>query len=191
MAPRNPDEIQAAIDAARRIAIIGSPGAGKSTLARAIGARTGLPVIHLDQLHWEPGWTEPEERVWQARVAQAAEGERWIIDGNYGGTMETRFARADLVLWLDFPTALCLWRIGKRIARGYGRVRADMAPGCPEKLDWSFLSYVARFRRDGRPRLLAALPEATGTVIRIERPRIADALLPKRGDQRAASRSPA
>lgn len=184
MAARNPEQILAAIDAARRIAIIGSPGSGKSTLSRALAARTGLPLVHLDQLHWEAGWTEPEESVWRARVARAAEGESWIIDGNYGGTMAPRLARADLVLWLDFPTALCLWRLGKRIAGGYGRVRPDMAEGCPEKLDWGFVWYVARFRRDGRVRLLAALPSATGRVIQIERPAMLDALQASRGTKR-------
>lgn len=184
MAPRNPEQILAAIDAARRIAIIGSPGSGKSTLSRALAARTGLPLVHLDQLHWEAGWTEPEESVWRARVARAAEGESWIIDGNYGGTMAPRLARADLVLWLDFPTALCLWRLGKRIAGNYGRVRPDMTEGCPEKLDWGFVWYVARFRRDGRSRLLAALPSATGRVIQIERPAVLDALQASRGTKR-------
>lgn len=168
MAPRNPEQILEAIDGAERIAIVGSPGAGKSTLARALAERTGLPLVHLDQLHWEAGWTEPEESVWQARVTAAAEGERWIIDGNYGSTFAPRLARADLVLWLDLPTALCLSRVIRRALAGWGRVRPDMAPGCPERLDPAFLLYVARFRRDGRRRLLLALERAAGPVIQIE-----------------------
>lgn len=163
MAERNPS-LLAAIDAARRIAIIGSPGAGKSTLARALAARTGLPLVHLDQLHWRAGWTAPPEPEWQARVRAAAEGERWIIDGNYGTTLAPRLARAELVLWLDPPTALCLWRVATRIAGQWGRVRADMAPGCPERLDWRFLRYVACFRRDSRPALVAEVERAAGRV---------------------------
>lgn len=176
MAMAKPDDILDAVHKAARIAIVGSPGAGKSTLARALAARTGLPLVHLDQLHWQPGWTEPEEDEWQARVAAAAAGERWIIDGNYGSTFAPRLARADLVLWLDMPTSLCLWRVTARAVRGWGQVRPDMAAGCPEQLDPAFLLYVARFRADGRPRLMAALEGISAPVMRIRSARTLSAL---------------
>lgn len=109
-------------------------------------------------------------------MAAAAAGERWIIDGNYGSTLAPRLARADLVLWLDLPTLLCLWRVARRALGGLGRVRADMAPGCPERLDPEFLVYVARFRADGRPRVVAALERTAAPVIQVTSARTLAAL---------------
>ncbi len=78
----------------KRIAIIGPGGAGKSTLARQIGAKTGLPVIHLDAHYWHEGWVETPKEEWAQAVRELAEGEAWVMDGNYGGTMEIRLPAA-------------------------------------------------------------------------------------------------
>src|SRR5690242_2688376 len=126
----------------RRILIIGSSGAGKSTLGRLLAGRLGLPLLSLDALHWRPGWTEPPEAEWRAIVAAAVAGEAWIVEGNYAGTLGLRLPRADTVIWLDYPRHVCLYRVLKRILLWRGRVRPDMAPGCPEKLDGAFLRYV-------------------------------------------------
>ncbi len=141
----------------RRIAVIGSSGAGKSTLSTALGASTGLPVIHLDREYWLPGWVEPDRESWNARLADLAAQPEWIIDGQYGASLATRLARADLAIFLDLPTATCLWRIAKRIAGTHGRVRPDMGDGCPEKLDLEFVRFVATFRRLQRPKIVTAL----------------------------------
>lgn len=91
-----------------RVAIIGPGGAGKSTLARQLGAITGVPVIHLDREHWKPGWVETPAAEWEERVRELAAAERWIIDGNYGGTLDVRLDRADTVVFLDFGRFRCL-----------------------------------------------------------------------------------
>src|SRR6478672_12302851 len=109
----------------QRALVIGSPGAGKSTFARALAARTGLPLIHLDREYHLPGWVEPPEADWRARIDQLIAGDRWIIDGNYGGSMDVRLNRADTVILLDYPSWLCLWRVVSRIATLHGRVRPD------------------------------------------------------------------
>lgn len=184
MIERNPAEILRALAGAQRIAIIGSPGAGKSTLARDLAARTGLPLVHLDQLHWRPGWVAAAPDEWQVRAAAAAAAERWIIDGNYSVTLGARLARADLMLWLDLPTMICLWRVAKRVMGGLGRVRADMAPGCPERIDAEFLLYVARFRADIRPRLVAALADPSAQVIAIKNAATLNALYKVPGTKR-------
>jgi len=138
----------------QRVLVIGSPGSGKSTLATELARRTGLPLIHLDQEHWRSGWVEPPKDEWRRRVAELVAGNRWIIDGNYGGTLDLRLARADTLIDLEFPAWLCVWRILRRVAGSWGRVRPDMAEGCPEKFDFEFFRYVWTYRRQQRPKLL-------------------------------------
>jgi adenylate kinase family enzyme len=141
----------------RRVLVIGISGAGKSTFSRALAARTGLPLIHLDKEFWRPGWTETPRPEWRARVAELAAGERWVMEGNYAGTFDLRLPRADAVLWFDYPAPRCLVRVLRRIGASYGQVRADMGAGCPERIDWEFLRYVMRFNKVERPKTVAAL----------------------------------
>jgi adenylate kinase family enzyme len=155
----------------QRILIIGSPGSGKSTLARAMAAKTGLPLVHLDQLYWSPGWVERDKDVWSAALGEALAGERWIIEGNYGSSLPQRLAAADSVVLLDLPTWLCVWRIVKRVWQHLGRVRPDMAEGCPERYEWGFFWYTVTFRHAVLPRTKAKLAEFAGevTVLRSSR----------------------
>jgi adenylate kinase family enzyme len=155
----------------QRVLVIGSPGAGKSTLATEIARRVGLPLVHLDRHYWRAEWIEPDKEEWARQVEGLAAGGSWVMDGNYGGTLAMRLARADTVIWLDFPVWLCVWRILRRAIRYRGRTRPDMADGCPERLEWEFLAYTARFPWTGRRRIAAKLPAFTGTLIRLRRPR--------------------
>jgi adenylate kinase family enzyme len=141
----------------QRVAVLGCAGAGKTTLALEMGKALALPVVHLDGLYWRSGWVETPAEEWREIVAQIVRGERWIIDGNYGGTLDARLAAADTAVFLDFPTSLCLRRIVVRRIRYRGRSRPDMAPGCPEKIDWEFVAWVATFRRKSRPHVLESL----------------------------------
>ena len=149
----------------QRVLIIGSPGSGKSTLATELARRTGLPLIHLDQEHWRPGWVEPPKREWQRRLADLVAGERWVIDGNYSGSLELRLARADTVIDLEFPGWLCVWRLLRRIVNSRGRVRPDMAEGCPEQFNLGFLVYTAAFPYTRRKRMLSRLGRFGGKII--------------------------
>ena len=141
----------------QRIAIIGCSGGGKSTLARALGERLGLPVIHLDTLFWKPGWTESAAEPFRQAVEAAAEGEAWVIDGNFISASTAHLARADTVIWLDQPRVLCLWRAFRRAITSFGRARADLAPGCPERVDPTFYRYIWNWDRLTRPRMESAL----------------------------------
>ena len=143
----------------RRVLVIGSGGAGKSTFAVQLGERTGLPVIHLDALFWRAGWRETPREEWAARVEELLARDEWIMDGNYGGTMERRLAACDTVVFLDFHRALCLWRVIKRRARHRGRSRPDMAEGCEERLTWEFIRWVWDYPRTRRPGVLKRLSE--------------------------------
>lgn len=129
----------------RRISIIGSGGAGKSTLARALGDLLNLPVIHLDAVHWKPGWVETPKGEWRTVVQELIGNDEWIIDGNYGGTMEMRLAASDTVFYLDYPRRVCIYRALRRCITYYNRTRPDMGPGCNEKLDFEFLAWIWNF----------------------------------------------
>jgi adenylate kinase family enzyme len=141
----------------RRVLVIGIPGAGKSTFARALAARTGLPLIHLDKEFWQPGWKATPRSQWRARTAELAAGERWIMDGNYAGTLDLRLPRADAVMSFDYPRLVCLRRAAWRAMTTYNQVRADMAEGCPERFDLEFLRYIWTFNAKERPGTAAAL----------------------------------
>ena len=142
----------------KKILVIGSGGAGKTTLALRVGAITGLPVAHLDRLYWGPGWTMPDREAWLRRLENAMSESEWILDGNYSATLGVRLAEADTVLFLDFPPHVCAWRAIKRYARHRGSTRPDMAPGCEERLTLGFLHWIWTFRsrrRDGLNRMLS------------------------------------
>ncbi len=130
----------------RRVLVIGSGGAGKTTLALEVGEITGLPVVHLDKLHWGPGWTMPDARVWRRRLEDAMSADDWVLDGNYSGSLDMRLAKADTVLFIDFPPYLCVWRALRRAIQYRGRTRPDMAPDCEERLTLSFLYWIWTFR---------------------------------------------
>ncbi|MFA5006532.1 MAG: isopentenyl transferase family protein [Candidatus Izemoplasmatales bacterium] len=135
-----------------RIMIVGNGGTGKSTLAVRLSELTGLPVVHLDRLFWRPGWKSVESAEFDRLLAEEVARERWIIDGNYNRTMETRLARADTVVWLDFPRVVALWGVLRRNRAWNGRTRPDMGDGCPEKIDAEFLRWIWGFNRNNRAR---------------------------------------
>jgi adenylate kinase family enzyme len=154
----------------RRVLILGSPGSGKSTLAKRLGTLTGLPVVHLDRLYWRSGWVEPAKEEWLPELQTALAEPAWIMDGNYGSNLAMRLQHADTVVLLDFSTRLCLWRAVRRILTGWGRDRPDMKPGCPERIDFTFLSYIANFRRNKRAGILKRLEGFSGTVVHLVSP---------------------
>jgi len=139
--------------------------------------RSGLPLIHLDQHAWLPGWKEMDRAQWQARVGQLIAGDRWIIDGNYTGSLARRLERADTVIMLDYPVWLCLGRVLRRVLTTRGRVRADMADGCPERFDAGFLLYIALFRRRQGRRNERMLERFGGKLIRLRSQHEADRFL--------------
>jgi adenylate kinase family enzyme len=146
----------------QRIAIIGCGGSGKSTLAKALGALLGLPVHHLDRLYWKPGWVEPPAAHWAALQNELCRQPAWIIDGNYGGTLEIRLAAADTIVFLDLPTRVCLWGALRRFLTYRGRTRPDMSEGCQEKLDWQYLRWIATYRSTRRRQIMQRLYPMSG-----------------------------
>ena len=138
----------------KRIMILGSSGSGKSTLATKLGEMTGLPVIHLDRLFWNPGWVETPSEEMAEKAMAAAAGEQWIIEGNYKRTLDFRIERADTIIFLDFNRFLCMYRVIMRRIKNHGRTRYDLGDDCPEKLDWPFLKLAWSFPMRMRPVIL-------------------------------------
>ena len=153
----------------QRVMIVGQPGSGKSTLARALGARTGLPVVHIDMIHWQPGWKERsrEEKTRLCREVEARES--WIFEGGHSTTWNERAARADLLVWLDRPVGLRLWRVLRRTWRNYGRTRPDLPDGCPEQLRTlpEFIGFIWRTRRSAPDRMARLAQAAACEVVHL------------------------
>ena len=145
-----------------RIIIIGCGGAGKSTLARQLGEKTGLPVVHLDKLYWHPGWVESTKEEIDEKIMTAMAEPRWIMDGNYNRTLPKRLEYCDTVIYLDFSRLTCLAGIAKRILTTYGTVRPDMAEGCPERFDLEFFLCVWNFNKNHREKYYRLLNETDG-----------------------------
>lgn len=142
----------------RRILVIGNSGGGKTTLARRLGETLGLPVVHLDVLYWNPGWTAGDPADFRRAVAAAAAGEAWICEGNFADSFDLRMPRADTIVWIDPPPLLCVaravWRV---LTYGDGRDRPDMPKGCAEKLDLALYRDILDFRRTYHPLIERAL----------------------------------
>jgi adenylate kinase family enzyme len=152
-----------------RIMIIGQPGSGKSTLARALGEVTGLPVVHVDKIHWQSGWVERSKAEKTRLCREAEQQSHWIFEGGHSATWSSRLARADMLIVLERPIGLRLWRVIFRALKGRGRTRPDMAEGCPERLSSlpEFIRYIWTTRnsnRDKMHRLAGAAPEGCKVV---------------------------
>ncbi|MDO9525684.1 MAG: AAA family ATPase [Gemmobacter sp.] len=147
----------------QRVMIMGQPGSGKSTLARHLGQATGLPVFHMDQIHWEPGWIERRQAE-SVALAQGVEArDQWIFEGGLSQTYASRAARADVIIWLDFPLGLRFWRVVRRTLTGLGRNRPDLPRDCPERPSTGtlvFWWYIWTSRHSGRRRIAHAVAEA-------------------------------
>jgi adenylate kinase family enzyme len=153
----------------RRILIVGSSGAGKSTLARQVAHRLDLPLLHLDRHYWRPGWVAPDDATFRAEVAALAARPAWVMDGNYGATLDLRLPRADLVVLCDPPCLRCVARVLRRRWAHRAGTRPDLPDGCPEQLDLLSLRHIWAYPRRSRPRLLAAVAAASPTppVVRL------------------------
>ena len=126
----------------QRVMIIGQPGSGKSTLARALGQAARLPVIHIDHIHWKPGWQERARDEKTAMCLEVQARPEWVFEGGHSTTWADRAARADTVIWLDLPLWLRGWRVLKRTLRYYGRSRPDLPENCPEHFSLEFYRFI-------------------------------------------------
>lgn len=135
--------------------------------------KLGIELIHIDRVYWKPGWVEPSNGDWLARLAVILERDRWIIDGNYSATLEMRLEAGDTAIFLDIRRTLCTWRVIRRTFRYWRRTRPDMAEGCFERLDLPFLAFVWNYPTRSRPKImrLLKLAEPSTQIIHLRSPR--------------------
>ena len=125
----------------KRIIVIGSPGAGKSTFARALRDALGLPLYYLDMIWHKSDKSTVSREEFDEELRRITESDEWIIDGNYGRTLDVRFAAADNVFLLDYPADVCLSGVEDRI----GKAREDM-PWVEEEFDPEFKAWIVSYR---------------------------------------------
>lgn len=150
-----------------KIAVLGYAGAGKSTLARTLGERYNIPVLHLDTVQFTPNWQERDRAEAHRMVHAFMENRDWVIDGTYSKfEFERRLEEADQIIFLNFSRFTCFFRAWKRYFSFRGKHRPDMADGCNEKMDPEFIWWLlwkgrTRQKREKFQRVLDAYPEKT------------------------------
>ena len=136
----------------KKVIVIGCPGSGKSTVSRALHNKTGIPLYHLDMMYWNADKTTAEKSVFLERLSTVLEKDEWIIDGNYGSTMELRMAACDTVIFLDYPLDVCLDGIKER----HGKPRSDM-PWIETEEDAEFIEFIKSYNEQQKPKVLELL----------------------------------
>ena len=137
--------------------MLGPGGAGKSVLSRELAGITGLPLIHLDREFWQPGWVKPSDDEWRTKLDALLGSDAWIADGTHVDTLEHRLARADGAIVLDYSRWVAVRGVASRLLHREGRHRADLAPGCTNRLDRVYASFVWTYRHVTKPEVDAAL----------------------------------
>lgn len=136
----------------KKVIVIGCPGSGKSWFSKELHRQTGIPLYHLDRMYWNADRTTVEKRVFLERLSAVLEEDEWIVDGNYGATMELRMAACDTVILLDYPLDVCLDGVRQRI----GRPHEDL-PWIEVGEDAEFLEFIKCFHAKQRPQIMELL----------------------------------
>ena len=134
--------------------VIGCPGSGKSTFSRALHKITNIPLFHLDMMYWNSDRTTVEKAVFRKRLSDAIQQNEWIIDGNYGSTIELRLQACDTVIFLDYPLEICIDGIRER----RGKARSDM-PWIEneDEEDAEFIEFIKSYNSQSRPQIMELL----------------------------------
>ena len=130
---------------ARRIVVVGTTGSGKTTVARKLSRRLGIPHVELDALHWEPKWTPAATDVFRQRVAEALKGDAWVVDGNYSKARDLIWPRATDLVWLDHPLPVKMWRLFWRTLRR-SITKEELWSGTYERFRIGFMSRDSLFK---------------------------------------------
>ncbi|MDH4213944.1 MAG: DNA topology modulation protein [Candidatus Thorarchaeota archaeon] len=151
----------------KRVLILGPSGSGKSTVGDRLSRILGIPVIHLDQHYWKPGWVDTSQDEWRTKVSDLIKSDSWVMDGNYTSTLKLRATAADTLIFIDIPRRLSYLRIFTRFLRFRGKTRPDVTEDCPEKIDCDFIRWIWHYPRTRKPVILRFLEKqkTTKTVV--------------------------
>ena len=144
-----------------KVIIIGCPGSGKSTFGRGLKHITGLPLYHLDMMFWNEDKTTVSKEIFIERLQEVMSNPEWIIDGNYGGSMEMRIKECDTVFFLDYPTEVCIDGIMKR----KGKPRSDIPWVENDNTDEEFIAFVNSYNLESRPKVIKLLEKYSSKSI--------------------------
>lgn len=137
----------------KKVIVIGCPGSGKSTFSKTLHDITGLPLYHLDMMYWCADGTKVPKHTFMERLNEILETESWIIDGNYGSTMELRMQFCDTVIFLDYPLDVCIDGIKSR----KGKKRSDIPCAMLEDEDKEFIKFIKNYNSESRPTVMELL----------------------------------
>ena len=151
-----------------RVIIIGCPGSGKSTFGRKLKRITGLPLYHLDMMFWNVDKTTVSKEIFIERLQEVMSNPKWIIDGNYGNTMEMRIKECASVFIFDYPTNDCIEGIESR----KGQPRSDMPWIENGNTDKDFIDFINKYNSESRPKVISILEKYTSKNIVVFRSRV-------------------
>ena len=134
----------------KKIIVIGCPGSGKSTFSKSLHKITGIPLFHLDMLFWNEDKTTVEKSVFIDRLSKILQSDKWIIDGNYASTMELRMQKCDTIIFLDYPSDVCLDGIKER----KGKPRSDLPWIENDEDDAEFIEFIKNYNSQSRPQVI-------------------------------------
>ena len=152
----------------KKVIVIGCPGSGKSVFSRTLHDITGLPLYHLDMIYWRADKTFLSREELIGKINEIGATDEWIMDGNYGGTMELRLSLCDTIIFLDYPTDVCLEGIMARRSTH----RPDMPWADSDEPDGEFVDSVKNYYSQNRPTVLERIKKFSDKKILIFKSRL-------------------
>lgn len=149
-----------------RICIIGGSGTGKTTLANNLGKKLNLPVYHIDGINYLKNWEIRDKKERDEIILKKAYEDKWIMDGTYISTLKERLKRADYIIYLDYSSFSQVMGVLKRFIKEKGTERPEI-PGCKERMNFKFFSWVVKWRKNKRKVIIENLKEIDNNKIHI------------------------
>lgn len=149
-----------------KISIIGGPGTGKSTLANNLGKELNLPIYHLDGINYLEKWEIRDKKERDKIILEKINGDKWVMDGTYRSTLESRIKKSDMIIFLNYSTLAKLKGIFSRYLKNKGKEREDIS-GCKEKMTLDYIKMTIIWNKTKRNMINQVLEKHEDKQIRI------------------------